>query len=349
MRSRSFPGIVLGLLVWPALAAAAFAQDGEVAEPPPFGAWLAELESEARERGVSEATITAALAELEPDPKVIEYDRRQPEFTQTFEEYLTARVSDSRIERGRQKIAEHRELLADVAAEYGVQPRFIAAIWGMETNYGAYTGGMSLVRSLATLAWDRRRSEYFRTQLLDVLEIIDAGHIAPDRATGSWAGAMGQPQFMPASFRAFAQDFDGDGRRDIWTSEADVFASIANYLARHGWRDDMTWGRQVRLPAAMSASDPVLAQASPPSSCARALRDHTRQLSLAEWQDRGVRRLSGDNLPERDFLASLVEPAGGEGPAFLTYSNFRAILRYNCSNYYALAVGHLADALRGYE
>ena len=348
MRIAVFLSGVLGIaLALPSLSSAS-AQD-EVADPPPFDAWLVELREEARERGVGAATLDRALANLEPNERVIELDRKQPEFTQTFEQYLAARVSQARIDRGREMMATHRDLLRAVAADYGVQPRFIAAIWGMETNYGAYTGGMSLVRSLATLAWDRRRSDYFRGQLLDVLEILDAGHVAPDKATGSWAGAMGQPQFMPASFKAYAQDFDGDGRRDIWTSEADVFASIANYLARHGWRDDMTWGRQVIPPEGMSVSDPGLAQETPPKSCRRALGDHSRRLSLAEWQARGVRRLNGDDLPTRDFEASLVQPAGAGGPAFITYSNFRAILRYNCSNFYALAVGHLADALRGHE
>lgn len=348
MRFTILFAMVVGAALLGASMDGADAQE-DVAEPPPFETWLAELRDEAMGRGIGVATLDQALADLEPNERVIELDRRQPEFTQTFEEYLTARVSDARIARGREMMANHRDLLRAVAAEYGVQPRFIAAIWGMETNYGAYTGGMSLVRSLATLAWDRRRSDYFRGQLLDVLEILDAGHIEPDKATGSWAGAMGQPQFMPASFKAFAQDFDGDGRRDIWTSEGDVFASIANYLARHGWRDDMTWGRQVTLPRGMSVSDPGLAQESPPKVCRRALDDHSRRLSLEQWQARGVSRLNDDDLPSRDFAASLVQPAGADGPAFLTYSNFRAILRYNCSNFYALAVGHLADALRGYE
>jgi len=328
--------------------APAAAQD-QPADPPPFNEWLSELRREAAGQGIGESTIAAALEGLEPNDRVIELDRRQPEFTQTFSEYLSARVSEARISRGREMMARHRNALREVAAEYGVQPRFIAAIWGLETNYGSYTGGMSVVRSLATLAWDRRRSDYFRRELFSALKIIDAGHIAAGEMLGSWAGAMGQSQFMPSSFLDYAQDFNDDGRRDIWTTEADVFASIAHYLARYGWRDDMTWGRRVLVPAGMTAQSDALAQESPPDGCSRALREHSRTLPLAEWQARGVRRMSGTALPERDFGASLYQPDGANGPAYLTYSNYRAILRYNCSNLYAMAVGHLADALRDSE
>jgi len=340
--------IVLSLGLFAGLVGPLSAQE-QTPEPPPFAEWLADFKAEARERGIGEQTLEAALDGVEPNERVIELDREQPEFTQTLSQYLDARVSDARIERGREKMAAHRETLRAVAAAYGVQPRFIAAIWGMETNYGETLGGMQVVRSLVTLAWDTRRSAYFRRQLFSVLEIIDAGHIPADKMVGSWAGALGQPQFMPASFKAYAEDFDGDGRRDIWTSEADVFASIANYLASHGWRDDMTWGRQVRLPDGMSAADSGLARREPPESCVPALKAHTRKLSLQQWQARGVRRMNGQDLPTRDFQASLIQPEGSGGAAYLTYSNFRALLSYNCSNLYALAVGHLADALRRAE
>lgn len=333
------------------LAGLATMQDGATpaGEEAGFGPWLEALRAEALERGIAAATLNAAFAELEPDPRVIELDRRQPEFTQTFEAYMAARVSETRIARGREMMARHGETLRAVADSYGVQPRFIAAIWGLETNYGGYTGGMSVIRSLATLAHDTRRSAFFRKELFAALDILDAGHIAAEAMLGSWAGAMGQSQFMPTSFLAYAQDFDGDGRRDIWTSEADVFASIAGYLKSHGWRDDATWGRTVRLPVGLSAASEAVAPGAPPKSCARALGSHSAQLPLADWQKLGVRRTDGRDLPVRDLAASLVEPGGAGGPAFLTYGNYRAVLAYNCSNLYAMAVGHLADALRDAE
>lgn len=313
---------------------------------PPFDVWLEALRIEAQNIGISTATLDAALTGLKPIERVVEFDRNQPEFTQTFEEYLNARVSESRIARGREMIARHWSDLAAVSRKYGVQPRFITAIWGMETNYGAYTGSYPVVASLATLAYDRRRSDFFRRQLLDALSIIDAGHITPDKMLGSWAGAMGQSQFMPSSFQAYAQDFDGDGRRDIWTNQADVFASIANYLRSHDWRDDHTWGRQVSVPDDIRNNPQQVAPQAVPNACRRALKDHSMMLPLGNWQVLGLRRPDGTPLPQRANLqASLVIMEDGEGPGFLTYPNFRAILSYNCSNFYALAVGHLADAL----
>ncbi|GER01230.1 murein transglycosylase [Iodidimonas gelatinilytica] len=316
---------------------------------PVFAEWLEGVRLEARERGISQATIDAALSDIHPNERVVELDRKQPEFTQTFEQYLEKRVSDIRIKRGREMMVKHRDSLRKVAEKYGVQPRFIAAIWGLETNYGAYTGGMNVVQSLATLAYDQRRAAFFRKQLFAALTIIDEGHIAAADMMGSWAGAMGQSQFMPTSFNAYAQDFDGDGRRDIWTTEADVFASIAYYLASHGWRGDMTWGRAVLIPAGMSPTEGDLAQTTPPKSCGRALKAHSKSLDLADWQKLGVRRLNGEALPEAPFAASMVQPGSTEGRAYLTYKNYRAILSYNCSNLYAMAVGHLADALKSAE
>ncbi len=322
----------------------------ETPAPPAFAPWLAELRHEALASGISEATVHATLDGLTPDPKVIELDRRQPEFTQTAAEYLAVRVSATRIAKGREMMRLHARELGAVAKRFHVQPRFIVAIWGLETNYGSYTGGMSVVRSLATLAWDRRRSRFFRGELINALKILDAGHITPERMLGSWAGAMGQSQFMPSSFLAYAADFDGDGRRDIWTDTGDVFASIAHYLAAHGWREDLTWGRAVRLPADREGLWEKVKRRHPPKTCGRALRDHSRRLPLDEWQRLGVRRLGGGALPKRpDLVASLVAPDGLDHDAYLAYANYRAILSYNCSNLYALAVGLLSDALKDEE
>ncbi len=317
--------------------------------PQTFADWLAELKAEALAEGISDKVFETAFAGIDLNPKVIELDRRQPEFTQTFNQYISKRVSPSRIKTGREKIAENRDSLKSVASAIGVQQRFIAGIWGMETNYGGYSGGYNIIRSLTTLAYDMRRSAYFRTQLIRALRILEEGHVTPQDFKGSWAGAMGQGQFMPSSFFAYAYDFDGDGKKDIWNNKSDVFASIGNYLKKHGWQDNRTWGRQVQLPADVDSLWDKVKQTKEVKSCRRALKDHSRRLTLGEWQALGVRTVYGADLPkvkDPDFTASLVMPAGRDGPAFLTYQNFRAILSYNCSNFYALGVSLLSDELK---
>lgn len=292
-----------------------------------FQAFLKGLRLDARQRGISDRTLDAALSGVEPIPRVIELDRKQPEFTLTFQDYLGKTVSSVRVEKGKALYEEHRDLLERVGREFGVQPRFILALWGMETDYGRITGNFQVVPALATLAWDGRRSAFFRKELLDALQILEEGHIAPARMIGSWAGAMGQPQFMPSSFVRYAKDFNGDGRRDIWATLPDVFASAANYLASNGWRGDQTWGREVRLPAEFNA----------------ALLGANTVKPVGEWARLGVRRADGSALPAGDLKASLVRPDGG--PAFLVYDNWRVIMKWNRSTFYALAVGHLADRI----
>lgn len=312
---------------------------------PSFADWLQGLRAEALEKGITPKTVDAALTGLEPIPRVIELDNAQPEFTQTFQDYISARLTPQRIEFGRQQTAAMQPTLRAVAKAYGVQARFIAAVWGIETNFGRITGSYDVVPALATLAYESRRGAYFRSELFNALKIADEGHIDLAHMKGSWAGAMGQGQFMPSSFLVYAQDFDGDGRKDIWDDPADIFASIAYYLKSAGWRDDLTWGRQVKLPEGFDVDAMGLAQTEPPKSCSRALKEHTRMLPLSKWQELGVRRLDGRDLPDRNVEASLVQPGGKDGPAFLTYADYRSILRYNCSNFYAIAVGMLSDAL----
>jgi len=301
------------------------------AEQPDFQAWLQDLRREAAAAGISQATLDAALSDVSPIERVIELDRRQPEYTQTFWSYLDKRVTPERIARGRELLVQHRALLARVQARYGVQPRFLVAFWGLETNFGQYTGGYPVVGALATLAYDERRGDFFRKELLNALRILDEGNVTPSAMQGSWAGAMGQLQFMPSTFVHYAVDFDGDGKRDIWNSLPDVFASAANYLSSIGWRGDLIWGREVRLPkdfdwemAAQEVRKPVSA-----------------------WAALGVRRAGGGPLPQADIEGSIVLPAGHTGPAFLVYDNFEAILTWNRSLLYALSVGHLADRLVG--
>lgn len=296
-----------------------------------FSTWLDGVRREARAAGISEATLDATLSDVAPLARVIELDRRQPEFTQTFWAYLDKRIDTRRVERGRALLGEHHTLLQAVRARYGVQPRFLVAFWALESNFGDYTGGFSVIDALATLAFDERRGAFFRTQLMDALRIVEDGDIAPKAMQGSWAGAMGQVQFIPSTFLRHAVDFDGDGRRDLWRSLPDIFASAANYLRAVGWNGGQTWGREVRLP---DGFDPGLA-------------DLKIRKSLAEWQRLGVRRIDGRDLPVADMRGAVVLPAGLAGPAFLVYGNFDAILRWNRSILYAIAVGHLADRLVG--
>ena len=219
-----------------------------------FDAWRSNLRTEAVAKGISASLFDEAFQNVAPIARIIELDRNQPEFTLTLSTYLQKVVSGTRAKKARIRIEEHKDILAEVSAKYGVQPRFIVALWGIETNFGQHTGGFSVVAALATLAYDGRRSAYFRKELLNALTILQEGHIKPADMKGSWAGAMGQSQFMPSSFLSYATDWDGDGRRDIWTTQNDVFASIANYLSSVGWRDDLTWGREVKVPAGLDAA-----------------------------------------------------------------------------------------------
>ena len=303
----------------------------QAANTVPFSQWLDALRAEAAGRGIGESTLTAALGGIRPIPRVIELDRKQPEFTLTFRQYMSRVASAARVEKGRRKLGENRALLAEVGRKYGVQPRFIVAFWGVETDFGRITGGFPVIPALATLAYDGRRSAFFRKELLHALGILDQAHIAPSAMVGSWAGAMGQCQFMPSSFVSFAVDHDGDGRKDIWKTRADVFASAANYLARSGWHGDQAWGRPVSLPRGFDAAFAGLKV----------------QKRIGAWQRLGVRRADGRDLPKRDLMSSIVLPENGKGPAFLVYDNYRTILKWNRSTFFALAIGSLADRIGG--
>ena len=299
-----------------------------------FEDWRAELRTEALSKGITDNVFDTAFSGVQPIERVIELDRRQPEFTMTLETYLSKVVSGTRVKKARQKLAEHKQILAEVSEKFGVQPRFIVALWGIETNFGQHTGGFSVIAALATLAYDGRRSAYFRGELLNALKIIQEGHISAADMKGSWAGAMGQSQFMPSSFLNYAFDYDQDGKRDIWGTRKDVFASIANYLSSVGWRDDITWGREVSLPDRLEG---------------KALSDKKTVKRLSEWQKLGVRLPDGGDLPKRDLKARLVVPDRGKGRAFLAYANYDNILKWNRSNFFAIAVGSLADQIDAFE
>lgn len=306
--------------------------DAVAGEPVDFASWLTDFRREARAEGISEATLGQALDGLRYRPRVIELDRSQPEFVRPIWQYLDSAVSASRVTTGRERLAAHRDTARQMERRYGVPAEVIVAIWGIESNYGGNFGDFPTLEALATLAYDGRRRDFARGELLAALRIIEAGDIAADRMLGSWAGAMGHTQFIPSSFEAYAVDADGDGRRDIWDSIPDVMASTGHYLDRSGWQSGQPWGVEVRLPDDFDFAETELS---------------TRRPSR-DWAERGVRTLDGSPLPDVE-AASVIVPGGAEGPAFLVGPNYRAILRYNNATSYALAVGTLADEIAGRE
>lgn len=307
-----------------------FSYTAFAADPAGFPAYVEQLKVEAKEQGFSEQTIERAFAEATFYERAVSADRNQPEFKLTLDTYLPRAVPDWKVRQGIEKLQEHRELLEAIGEQYGVQPRFIVALWGVETNFGRFTGNFKVVSALATMAYEGRREAFFKKQLMQALEIIEAGHIDPEQMRGSWAGAMGQTQFMPSSFLAYAVDHDQDGKIDIWNSQGDVFASAANYLAQSGWDDSKTWGRQVRLPENFDL----------------ALAGRENKRTLAEWQALGVRRYDGSDLPSRDIEAGLVIPDDENGRIFLSYQNWDVLMKWNRSNYFVAVVGHLADRIQ---
>ncbi|WP_169545523.1 lytic murein transglycosylase [Sneathiella aquimaris] len=300
-----------------------------VAAKKEFGLWLEELKAEAHANGISKPILDTAFRNVKFKEKIITLDRKQPEVTQTFQQYMAKRLPKSLVDMGKARLRKHKAVLDEVSRIYGVQPRFIVALWGVETRFGKYTGGFNVVEALTTLAYDDRRADYFRKELMIALRILEDRHIKPGDMKGSWAGAMGQAQFMPSSFVNFAVDHDKDGRRDIWTTKPDVFASAANYLSKSGWRGDQTWGREVKLPADFDKN----------------LISLKIQKPMQEWQNLGVRKVNGTDLPTRQLVGSLVQPKGGNGQTFLVYNNYRTILKWNYSTYFAMSVGQLADKL----
>jgi membrane-bound lytic murein transglycosylase B len=294
-----------------------------------FERWLDGFRDQARRQGVSGRTIERALRGLEPSSKVIELDQRQSGGKPSFERYLARAVNDQRIRTGQRLLLDNLSLLEQVRDRYGVAAPVVVALWGIESAFGSFTGNFPVIASLATLAWEGRRRQLFERELLSALRIVERGDISPQRMLGSWAGAMGQCQFMPSTYVAHAVDFDRDGRADIWDSVPDVLASIAAYLSAAGWDGGYLWGREVRAPA---LADPALVGL-----------DSRRPLH--EWQARGVRRLDGGALPAEPITASLVVTDDGIGRSFLVYDNFRTLMVWNRSTYFALGVGLLADEI----
>lgn len=297
-----------------------------------FDAYVNVLKTEAREKGISEQTIQSAFDGITFIERAVKADKNQPERKLTLDEYLPRAVPEWKKKQANQLYQEHKAVLDRIGQQYGVQPRFVVALWGVESNFGRLTGNYNVVEALTTLAYEGRREAFFRNQVMAALEIIDAGHITAKEMKGSWAGAMGQPQFMPTSFLAYARDGNNDGKADIWQTKDDVFASAANYLHEAGWNDEYTWGRQVSIPDNIDAT---LLGVQP-----------EKGRSLSEWQRLGVRRMNGQDLPDTAIDAWLIQPDDNHGRAYLVYGNYQSLLKWNRSHYFALAVSYLADSIR---
>ncbi len=295
-----------------------------------FEAWVADFRSEAASKGISQATLQSALSRVQYLPKVIDLQKNQPEFKFTVEEYLIRVASESRAARGREVLAEHQSLLNKIHERYGVPPQYLVSLWGIETDFGRLTGRFPVIDAVATLAYGGSRSDFFRSELLYALRIIDRGHISPDKMVGSWAGATGQLQFMPSTFYSYAVDYNGDGRMDIWNNLEDILASAANYLSRSGWVRNQPWGWEVNLPKDFDRTQGGL----------------DNRKSLEEWEKLGVRHLREENVKNTSaWLASVVAPDGQKGRAFMAMENYRVIYRWNRSHHFVVAVGVLADRI----
>jgi membrane-bound lytic murein transglycosylase B len=297
------------------------------AEKASFANYVAGVKAEARRAGLRAATLDRAFAGVTVNTRVVQLDRRQPEFTMTWAEYRSRIVSPLRIKNGRAMYARHHALLRQISARYHVPPGVIMGIWGLESNYGASSGSFNVIEALTTLAWEGRRAKFFRSELMDALKILDNGDIPPARMIGSYAGAMGQPQFMPDSFLRFAVDWNGDGKRDLWDNLGDIFASVANYLAKSGWSAALPWGEPTTLPGNFNT----------------ALAGRQNQRTLREWAALGVRPVA---RVAPSTKAAVLLPGGAGSEAFLAYHpNFLAIRRYNPSDFYCISVGLIGDAV----
>lgn len=297
--------------------------------PPEFHQWIVQTYREGRRRGLSHDTLFNALDGLAPDPDIIRLDRSQPELKQTIEQYMDKRVHPN-VKRGLAKMREHEGVLVQISNKYGVPPSVIVALWGIETQHGNFKGKTSIIKALSTLAFDGRRRDFFTKELFHAFDILEAGHVALEHFIGSWAGAMGHCQFMPSSFKSYAVDWDGDGRADIWHSEIDAMASIANYLKHAGWKSAETWGRPVMIPEEFDCKyiSPKVKK------------------TLKEWQELGVCQLDGTPLPPREIKACIVTPKSDKRQVFMVYDNYKVLLKWNRSDAFAISVGMLADQLR---
>jgi len=309
-----------------------------------FNQYVVELKEEALAQGFEQTLIETSFAKVKFHQRAVSADRKQPEKVETLEAYLPKRVPSWKVKKARVLFKEHKEMLTTIGNAYSVQPRFIVALWGLETNFGKFTGGYNVISALSTLAYEGRREVFFKKQLWAALTILAQGHISIDDMKGSWAGAMGQNQFMPTSFLAYAVDGDGDGKIDIWQNQVDIFASMANYLHKEGWDDELTWGRQVKLPDNFDTSLAIPKNTGSRKKWLKAWANTEK--TLTQWQALGIRRTDGTNLPKVDIKAALVFPDSEKGRAYLAYDNYKSLMHWNLSYYFVSSVGYLSDRIK---
>lgn len=319
----------LSTLIFASLTATANTTETEK-EKIPFDQYVSALKVEAIDLGIDATVVNNAFEKVEFLQRSVKSDKEQPEFKLTLDTYIPRAVPDWKIKQAREAYKKHYHLLHKIGKEYGVQPRFIVALWGIETNFGRLTGRHYVISSLTTVAYEGRREALFKKQLFAALTILDEGHIEQDKFIGSWAGAMGQVQFMPTSYLNYAVDYDGDGKKDIWNNYADVFASAANYLKTEGWDDSETWGRQVLIPKDFDVE----------------LAGIKKKKTLQEWQDLGIRRFDGSALPKVNMNASVVIPDDASGRVYLAYNNYQVLMHWNRSYYFATAVSYLSERIK---
>ncbi|OEE58883.1 lytic transglycosylase [Enterovibrio norvegicus FF-454] len=319
---------LIGILIGAALSLSA----PVMAEKPSFDNYVIGLKEEGATKGIDSLLLEQAFDGIRYRERAVKADRNQPEKRLTLDEYIPRAVPDWKVKKARRLYDEHYTVLQRIGEEYGVQPRFLVALWGVESNFGALTGNYNVVEALTTLAYDGRREAFFRKEVFAALTILQEGHIAPSDMKGSWAGAMGQCQFMPSSFISFAADGNNDGKKDIWTSKPDVFASSANYLKNAGWDSEYTWGRQVKVPEGIERELSGLGQ--------------DKAKTLAEWEGLGIRRMNNTSLPDVDINAWLIQPDDEYGRSYLVYGNYQSLMKWNRSHYFAIAVSHLADRIK---
>ncbi len=320
--------IAIGLTT---VASFSYGLQSQTSEPDAFPQCIERLQQQPRDAGVSDNTIINILGYVRPLPKILSYDRNQPEFVQTFTGYFSKRVTNWRVNKGREKLVEHREFLSTLTQQYGVPAHYLISFWGLETNFGGIKGKIPTIAALTTLACDQRRSAYFSGELVQALLLLERENLDPKEMIGSWAGAMGHTQFMPTAYIKYARDGDADGKVDLWNNELDALASAAHFLQNLGWKTGFRWGREVLLPEGFNYQ---LAGKSQPQP-------------LSFWSEQKVTKVGGKTLGDSDLESALLIPAGYTGSAFMVYPNFDVILRWNNSEYYGIAVGHLADRIRG--
>jgi membrane-bound lytic murein transglycosylase B len=309
-----------------------------------FEQYIKTLKVEALAQGFQQSLIESIFANVEFHQRAVNADRSQPETVETLDTYLPKRVPDWKVNKARALYKKHQLLLTQIGEKYSVQPRFIVALWGLETNFGRIMGNYNVISALSTMAYEGRREAFFKKQLWAALTILEQGHINVDQMKGSWAGAMGQNQFMPTSFNAYAVDSDGDGKKDIWANQADVFSSMANYLQKEGWDNEITWGRQVKLPANFDISLAIPKNTGSRKKWLKAWRK--REKTLSQWQALGIRRSDGTDLPKVDIQAALIFPDDENGRVYLAYDNYKSLMHWNLSYYFVSSVGHLSDRIK---